>query len=504
MGAKVIIIWCAKGMFCNRNLQVSVDLRNFKHQLFMTMKRIGNILLFLMAVLLVSCNNHQTNNTTSTDLDAIQKRGKLIALTDFNSISYFIYRGTPMGYQYELLKDLAAELDLDLEIHVSNNLQQSFDMLINNECDLLAINLTITSERQKLVNFTQPISQTQQILVQLTDKQRAKYNPDYKGGGHIKSTLDMAQKTIHVVKNSSFAARLRNIETEIGDSINIVEVDNIDSEQLIWQVVNNDIDYCITDQEVALVNKTYYPTLDISTIASLPQNMAWAVNKNNPQLLDAVNEWITKIKKSPKYAILYEKYFRDPKTVKRAQSPYLSFKGGNISVYDDEIKKCSKIINWDWRLFASLVYQESRFNADAISWAGAFGLMQLMPETAQRYGVDEESTPEANLKAGAKFLKWIDKQLQDSVPDQNERIKFVLAAYNIGLGHIFDAQRVARANGYNPQVWDGNVDYFLLHKSDNQYYDPELVRNGYCRGIETYNFVRSIMERYRIYKTLIN
>ncbi len=129
--------------------------------------------------------------------------------------------------------------------------------------------------------------------------------------------------------------------------------------------------------------------------------------------------------------------------------------------------------------------------------------MQLMPETAAKYGIDSTSSAEANIKAGVKYLKWIDKQLIDSIADKNERIKFVLASYNIGLGHILDARRVARANGANPDVWDDGVDFYLLHKSEALYYDPELVRSGYCRGDETYNFVREIMERYRIYTTLI-
>ncbi len=107
------------------------------------------------------------------------------------------------------------------------------------------------------------------------------------------------------------------------------------------------------------------------------------------------------------------------------------------------------------------------------------------------------------MKAGVKYLKWIDKQLADSVTDRQERIKFVLASYNIGLGHILDARRVAQANGVDPNVWDDGVDFFLLHKSDQTYYNPDLVKSGYCRGDETFNFVKEIMERYRIYTTLI-
>lgn len=458
-----------------------------------------------LGALLGACHRQSNADDAniSHDLDAIEQRGTLLALTDYNSISYFTYRGTPMGYQYELLQNLANKLGLKLELKVSNNLEKDFDDLTNHKVDLLAINLTITAERQKMMNFTSPIMETRQVLVQLSERQRRRNNPDYDGSMKIESPLDMAGKTIHVVKNSAFAERLRNIESEIGDSINVVEVENIDSEQLIEQVAHGEIDYCVTDEPVAMINQTYYPTLDISVAVSFPQNMAWAVSKDNPQLLEAINDWIAETRGSTFHMVLYKKYFKDPKTLTRAQSPYLSFKGGSISSYDNAIKKYSKIIDWDWRLLAALIYQESRFKTDARSWCGAYGLMQLMPETAARYGVDSASSAEANIKAGVKYLKWIDKQLIDSVADKNERTKFVLAAYNIGLGHILDARRVAKANGGNPDVWDDGVDFYLLHKSEATYYNPELVKSGYCRGDETYNFVREIMERYQIYTTLI-
>lgn len=470
------------------------------------MKVILNILtIFALSAMLSACQQQPAADSANEghDLDAIEQRGTLVALTDYNSTSYFTYRGTPMGYQYELLQNLANKLGLKLELEVSNNLERDFDDLANHRVDLLAINLTVTAERQKMMSFTQPIMETRQVLVQLSERQRRRNNPDYDGSMQIKSTLDMAGKTIHVVKNSAFAERLRNIESEIGDSINIVEVENIDSEQLIEQVAHGEIDYCVTDEPVAMINQTYHPALDISTAVSFPQNMAWAVSTDNPKLLEAINEWISETKGSTFHMVLYKKYFKDPKTLTRAQSPYLSFKGGSISSYDKAIKKYSKTIDWDWRLLAALIYQESRFREDAQSWCGAYGLMQLMPETAARYGIDSTSSAEANIAAGVKYLKWIDKQLVDSVSDKDERIKFVLAAYNIGLGHILDARRVAKANGGNPDVWDNGVDFYLLHKSEATYYNPELVKSGYCRGDETYNFVRDIMERYRIYTTLI-
>jgi membrane-bound lytic murein transglycosylase F len=407
-----------------------------------------------------------------------------------------------MGYQYDLLKNLAGYLDLALEIQVDKNLNEAFNDLTQYNCDILAINLTITPDREKLFNFTLPIGQTKQVIVQLSPEKWKKKAPDYQGCHLIDSIQKMADKTFYVVKGSAYYTRLKEIEQEIGDTIHIIEMENMDSEELISLVARGEIEYCVTDNDIAMVGKTYYPYLDISTVVSPTQYLAWAVNKNNTTLLLKINEWINETLASDWHAVIYNKYFKDPKVSKRGQSPYQSFNGGQISAYDAAIKKYSKHIDWDWRLLASLIYQESHFDPKVKSWSGAFGLMQLMPQTAEHFGVDTLSSPEAQIKAGVKFIKWLNKHLKDSIADDNERIKFILAAYNVGLGHIMDARRLAKKYGKEPNIWFDHVDFFLLHKSDPKYYDRFLVKSGYCRGEETYNFVKEVMERYQAYSTL--
>lgn len=159
---------------------------------------------------------------------------------------------------------------------------------------------------------------------------------------------------------------------------------------------------------------------------------------------------------------------------------------------------------WDWRLIASIIYQESRFDPEAESWAGAMGLMQLMPETADIFGVIEIYKPRENITGGLKLLNWLDKQLMDSIPDRNERLKFVLASYNVGLGHVKDAQRLAKKYGKDPFLWEDNVDYFLLNKSASKYYKDPVVRWGYCRGEEPFHYVSDVLERYGHYTNLLN
>lgn len=171
-----------------------------------------------------------------------------------------------------------------------------------------------------------------------------------------------------------------------------------------------------------------------------------------------------------------------------------------LSEYDDLIKKTAKTIGWDWRLLASLIYQESRFKPELESSKGAFGLMQLMPVIMEQYDIDYDATPEEQLNAGGKLIRHLERCLDNKVADSAERVKFVLAAYNAGLGHVYDAQRLAEKYGKAPDIWDDNVDFFILNKSNHHYYNDTCCRNGYLRGTETYRFVEEVLARFYKYR----
>jgi membrane-bound lytic murein transglycosylase F len=186
-----------------------------------------------------------------------------------------------------------------------------------------------------------------------------------------------------------------------------------------------------------------------------------------------------------------------------AKSEYTSFNEGRLSVYDETIKEVAAIIGWDWRLLASLIYQESEFKPDVVSWAGAYGLMQLMPVVMQQFGIDSTASPEEQIKVGGKFIQYLDRQIPASVIDSAERIKFVLAAYNSGVGHVLDARRLAEKYNKNPDVWTGQTDFFMRNKSKPAFYHDSVVYYGYARGEETFAFVEQIIDRYDHYRNLI-
>jgi membrane-bound lytic murein transglycosylase F len=465
------------------------------------------ILFIILAAVLISCshNPHITENSkpVSYDLDSIIRRGKLIAVTDFNSTNYFIYKGEPMGFHFELLKEFTDHLGIDLEIITENHLEHAFDLLNSGGADLLAIGLTVNTSRKKEINFTEPLLETRQVLVQRKPRNWRSMTEEAVNRQLIRNQLDLANKSVYVQELTAHSGRLRSLSEEIGDTINIIEVP-YESEELIRNVAYGEIDYTICDENVAMVNATYYPDIDISTPVSFAQNIAWGLRKNNSEkLLGELNRWITAYRETRSYALLYAKYFKNSRSSIIVNSDYYSLNTGKISRWDDMIKRASTSINWDWRLLSSLIYQESHFDPEVVSWAGAFGLMQIMPATGKSFGIDITASPANNIKAGTKYIEWLQSIFEPKIADKDERMKFILAAYNAGPGHVLDAMKLAAKNGMDPQKWDGNVAVWLLKKSEPRYYNDTVVKNGYFRGTESVNFVSDILERYDRYKNII-
>jgi len=474
-----------------------------------------NFIGFFVLLLLTSCgegtsekrkakeDNLKPKKHQHSALDSVLSRKKLRAATDYGSVSYLIYRGEPIGYQYELLQNLTKYLDVDLELIIVKDIDKSIEMLNNGEIDLIAMGLTVTSMRSRMLEFTDPILTTRQMLVQRKPDGYQKMKTADEIESHLlRNQMDLAGKTVYLQKGTIYVQRLATLANEIADTIYIMEEDK-DTEELIAAVAKGEIDYTVSDKYIALVNTRYYPNIDIKTPLSFPQKIAWATKKGQTTLTDTINNWLAQFNKTLLSRLLYNKYFKNIRARRITQSQYNSFSGGHLSPYDEEIKKASAIVGWDWRILASLIYQESEFKPNVKSWVGAYGLMQMMPVTLEKYGLDSTASPEQQITAGAKYLKFLDRQLPKEIVDSTERIKFVLASYNAGLGHVLDGRRLTKKYGLDPNKWDGNVDHFILNLSDKEYYHDSVVYYGYLRGEETYNFVNEILERAEQYKHLI-
>jgi membrane-bound lytic murein transglycosylase F len=436
------------------------------------------------------------------DLAAIQKRGYLEAIIDNNSISYFIYKGTPMGYEYELLQHFCKSLKIKLKLKVISGIEAGIDQLNRGGGDVLAFPLTVTKDRTNYFSFTQTHYTTSQVLVQKKPSNWRMQPPMVIEKKLIRNPLELIGKEVHVMKGSSFSDRIKNLSQESGGTIHMVEDSaSAETESLIRKVATGEIQYTVTDQTIAMVNSLYYPNIDIKTVLSSPQQIAWGIRKNSPELIEKINQWLTLCKRSGYFQTIYDKYFNNPRfSITMGSSDYSSLTGDKLSPYDEQIKSGAKLLNWDWRLVASIVYQESNFNPTVRSWAGAIGLMQLMPETGAFLHAGDLTNPTQNIEAGTKLLKFLDDYWMKTVSDNEERLKFILASYNVGLSHVIDAQKLTVKNGRNPGLWNENVEYFLLQKSNPKYYRDAVVAAGYCRCDGPVRYVREVLDRFEEYK----
>ena len=456
------------------------------------MKQIS--LWILAYICMLSCSHRpQNRDITHYDLPQMKDSGVLVALTLNSSISYFDYRGEPMGFQYELAEQFAQSQGMELERKTAADTHDLVHKLLAGEGDFIAYPLPIIKEFKDSVLFCGEDIITHQVLVQRNGR---KEKP-------ITNVTELIGKEVYA-KPGKYLNRLINLDKELGGGILIHEVtnDSISTEDLIAKETSGEIDYAVCDNDLARLNKTYYPNLNIGLAISFDQRASWAVRKTSPQLAEAATLWHNENQTSPAYRASTKKYFEISK--RTPHGSILSVKDGKISHFDPLFKKYAAELGWDWRLLASLAYTESNFDTTAVSWAGAKGLMQLMPRTAKAMGVPEgkEQNPEESVKAATKYLGQTARSFS-KIEDPEERIKFVLAAYNGGIGHVFDAMALAEKYGKNKYVWDDNVADFLLLKSNEEYFNDPVCKNGYFRGRETYNFVKEILARTEVYKQKI-
>jgi membrane-bound lytic murein transglycosylase F len=457
------------------------------------MKNILHYLVIIVVLVFSSCGNQNTIEfgRSSSDLEDILDRGVIRVATLSRSTSFFVLKNQNMGYEYELAERFARALNVELEIITALDMNDLVEKLDRNEVDLIAYPLTITNEFKGKVRYTDHEYITHQVLIQRQNPQDVL----------LTDVTQLIGKEVYVVDGSKYHFRLLNLNDEVGGGIIIRAVsNNEDEEKLIEKVANGEISFTVADDNIANVNKTYFDNINTSLPISFAQRSAWAVSPESVALSDTVNTWFHEYKNNYMYEYLYYKYFEQKKSSTRLTATYINEK--KISGYDHLFKYYSHTIGWDWRLIASMAYQESRFNPNAVSWAGARGLMQLMPRTAVSLGTTNTSDPNQSVRGAVRYLKQMERAF-GYIENKNEREKFILASYNAGLGHIQDAIALTKKHGKDPNKWDDNVADFVLLKSNPEYFNDPVVKYGYLRGEEVYKYVREILLRYQQYKDII-
>lgn len=464
------------------------------------------LIVISLIIFLASCANEEKKEVEiipeiTRDWKEIKEDSVLTILAENSPASYFIYRGRNMGYEYELLYEFTKDQNIRLQVQMINDLDEMFLNLDSCKGDVIACNLTITPERNQLIDFTVPHLKTHQVLIQRKPENYRKLSRQELKDTLIGEIEELQGKTIHVWKNSSYYAQIKLLNDQLALNMKIIATDgDLITEELIRMVSEGEIDYTIADENIAKIDLRYYSNLDISLKMSHEDSIAFGIRKTSPALRDSLNAWLTAKENQSTIGEVKRKYFQRKNLSNKANQDYSSLNGDVLSPYDDIIKSESAKIGWDWRLTSAIIYQESKFETWKVSWAGAFGIFQFMPATAAGYGISPSSSAEEQIKAGMRKLNKNFQQWLEIIPDSSECTKFTLATFNAGRAHVDDARALCSVYDLDSNVWDNNVSDMIRNLSKPTYYRDKVVKNGYCRGIETYEYVIEIIQRFEEYK----
>lgn len=442
----------------------------------------------------MACQQTKVESTVVTapiDLKQIVSSDTLRIATMYGSTSYFLFRDELMGFDYEMAQNLANTLHVNLKISIASSDTEMFKWLSEKKVDLVSYPIIETKELKSQFSFVLPQPQSYQVLVQTL------------GVNSVSDVTELEGDSIHVRKNSIFHQRLKALNDEIGGTINIViSPDSLTDGDLIDMVAENKIKFTLAYRNTAQLYKSYHRELDCRMPIGFAQRNGWLVRNESENLKRMIETWEKTTDVQELQIDLRKKYWE--------RSPYFSLRRvtipkGSISPFDHYFRKYATAIGWDWRLMAAVAFHESRFDSQQTSWAGASGLMQLMPRTAANFGLNRQTVfnPELNIEAGSQYIKSLNMTFR-KVENVDERIKFILAAYNCGPAHIIDAMALAQKYGKNPHQWFNNVEYFFLKKNEPEFYNDPVVKYGYFSAKSTAGYVKSTLKTYEKYRKRTN
>ena len=398
------------------------------------------------------------------------------ALLLFHAADYFVYRGAPIGFQYDLLKELEKGLNRNVDIIIETNINKMKKELFGNNYDIVVMDFFHSGFLLPFIERSIPHSYSYPVLV---------------SGSKVNNTSIQP-----IFVSSDFPAKLFFAHDSPYNSYPIQKNDIYSTEELFEKVDDGEIHYLICDYNRAITLMPFYSNVQIVEKAGPQFERRWILNKKNVQLNEDINYWLLDFKKTPRYRLLLRKYFTPESSL--IHRLFAKKQKSGISQYDAIIKKYAKQYNFDWRFIASIIFQETKFFPGLTGKGGSYGLMQLMPATMEFYDISEEDDDETHIHAGIQHLHSIRKYFDD-IEDEKEKLYFIAASYNAGRGHIFDAQRLCIKYGIDHQKWE-NVSKYLKLKSQREFATDSVVKFGYFPGSHTVKYTQHVMNRYFVYK----
>lgn len=423
------------------------------------------------------------------DLAEIKASGELRILTRNNPQTYFLFRGRELGFEYELAEEFATRLGVKVRAVVPPEWTDLIPWLLEGKGDLIASAMTVTPGRAAEIAFTVPYQRIPEVLVG-------------RRGEPIPGSIDdLVGRAVHVREGSSYEATLLRLKLKKRMEFSVeIMPPHMETSDIVAMLRAGEIDLTVADQNIGWFERTYSNDIVLGPALTEPRPIAWGVRPDCPSLLRAANEYLTSMKKTTFFNYLVKKYYLVPKNIMRHRNSLeVTKEKGVISRYDRYIKGSAERHDIDWLLVAALIYQESRFDPDRESWAGAIGLAQLLPSTARELGVVDPWDPAQNIEGGVRYLKRMYDRFESTT--EEDRVPLALASYCAGLGHVLDARSLATESGLDPHIWEGNVEQTLLLLSRPEYY--KKARHGYARGDEAVSYANDIVRRWHAYTTLV-
>ncbi|MCG8635785.1 MAG: membrane-bound lytic murein transglycosylase MltF [Desulfobacterales bacterium] len=416
-------------------------------------------------------------------VERIQQSGKLRLITANAINTYYYYEGRPTGFEYDLASAFAKYMNVELDI-VTPGWNNMFSYLDQEKGDFIAAGLAITRERIEDADFSIPYMTIQQRIIH----HNLVFGP--------KNIDDMVFRTFHIRRGTSYSSRLAEIKKS-GVDLKYILHDNIPTEELIAMVHDRQIKFTIADSNIALLNKRYFPDIQIGIPVQEKESLAWAVRKNDSEMLKEINRFLLYANEKGILKSITEKYYENTRDFDAYELKKFHKRiETRLPRYKDVIVEESARYGFDWRLVAAVVYQESHFNPSARSFTNVRGLMQVTNATAKEMGISNRLNPKESIRAGIKYLDLMYQRF-DHIEDEYQRLLFALASYNVGYGHVKDALKIAEEKGYDTQSWQAlKTTLPLLSKA--AYY--KKTQHGYARGWEPVQYVERILTYFDILK----
>ncbi|MFK5938527.1 MAG: membrane-bound lytic murein transglycosylase MltF [Sulfurimonas sp.] len=421
-----------------------------------------------------------------TLLDKIKEKKHLNVVILNSPNTYYTDNTGKTGFEYTLISEFAKSIDVDLNLTIVTTISEALQKSREGVGDITVAGLTLTKKREDEFKFGPQYATVQEQLICSSELYKTKKFP--------RSFEDMANLNIMVGKDTSYESTLNDIQTQVND-FNFTTTSDLSTEQLLGLTQERKIDCTVSDSTIFMTNQRYYPKLVKALVLSQRKNLTWIIRPGDESLNEALYKWLNTFDRSGKMDELQEHYFT-----------FLSiFDYYDTSIFYDRLKtrlpKYKKYFmgagekyNIPWIILAAVSYQESYWNPKATSRTGVRGLMMLTNKTAKWMGVKNRLNPKESIYGGAKYLRTIEKQLPPEIKGLN-RWYFTLASYNVGYGHILDAQILARKLNKNPYSWI-DIKEVLPLLTHRRYFKD--LKYGYARGEEPVKYADSIHTYYDI------